>query len=198
MELYLDFLLQQELQYGQSDTEKSYSIKQLVLGMKDIKGFPVSTDTNNITSDEKEEIDSWADQSYERLYKLSEQQRLPDNFEYGDTIEIHNGMETYQFNIGEFSGAVEAGDQEDIPLSIEDGEGNVISKGHVILTVGYMDFDEDGGAGDGIEDEVEYYYENILNTLEDIAELIEQDVKREKSITDKIEKYSKNKRVQKS
>lgn len=96
--------------------------------MKDIKGFPVSTDTNNITSDEKEEIDSWADQSYERLYKLSEQQRLPDNFEYGDTIEIHNGMETYQFNIGEFSGAVEAGDQEDIPLSIEDGEGNVISK----------------------------------------------------------------------
>ena len=180
------------------DTEKSYSIKQLVLGMKDIKGFPVSTDTNNITSDEKEEIDSWADQSYERLYKLSEQQRLPDNFEYGDTIEIHNGMETYQFNIGEFSGAVEAGDQEDIPLSIEDGEGNVISKGHVILTVGYMDFDEDGGAGDGIEDEVEYYYENILNTLEDIAELIEQDVKREKSITDKIEKYSKNKRVQKS
>lgn len=179
------------------DTEKSNSIKQLVLGMKDIEGFPVPTDINNMTSDEKEEIDLWADKSYERLYKLSEQQGLPDNFEYGDTIEIHNRMETYQFNIGKFSGVVEAGDQEDIPLSIEDGDGNIISKGHVTLTVGYMDFDEDGGAGDGIEDDVEYYYENILNTLENIAEFIEQDIKREKAITDKIEKYSKNKRVQK-
>lgn len=90
------------------DTEKSNSIKQLVLGMKDIEGFPVPTDINNMTSDEKEEIDLWADKSYERLHKLSEQQGLPDNFEYGDTIEIHNRMETYQFNIGEFSGVVEA------------------------------------------------------------------------------------------
>lgn len=57
-----------------------------------------------------------------------------------------------------------------------------------------MDFDEDGGAG--IEDDVEYYYENILNTLENIAELIEQDIKREEVITDKIEKIFKNKRAQ--
>ena len=54
-----------------------------------------------------------------------------------------------------------------------------------------MDFDEDGGAGAGIEDDVEYYYENILNTLENIAELIEQDIKREEVITDKIEKIFK-------
>lgn len=171
------------------DTEKSNSIKQLILGMKDVEGFPFPSDVNNITFDEKKEIDLWADQSYERLYKLSEQQRLPDNFKYGDTIEIHNRMEIYQFNIGEFSGGVEAGDQEDIDLSIEDRDGNIISKGYVTLTVGYMDFDEDGGAG--IEDDVEYYYENILNTLENIAELIEQDIKREEVITDKIEKIFK-------
>ena len=173
------------------DTEKSNSIKQLILGMKDVEGFPFPSDVNNITFDEKKEIDLWADQSYERLYKLSEQQRLPDNFKYGDTIEIHNRMEIYQFNIGEFSGGVEAGDQEDIDLSIEDRDGNIISKGYVTLTVGYMDFDEDGGAGAGIEDDVEYYYENILNTLENIAELIEQDIKREEVITDKIEKIFK-------
>lgn len=40
--------------------------------MKDIEGFLVPTDMNNMTSDEKEDIDLWAEQSYERLYKLRE------------------------------------------------------------------------------------------------------------------------------
>lgn len=50
---------------------------------------------------------------------LDEQKGLPDNFKYGDTIEIQNGLEKYQFNIGEFSGIATAGDQEDIELSIK-------------------------------------------------------------------------------
>ena len=44
-------------------------------------------------------------------------------------------METYQFNIGEFSGVVEAGDQEDIPLSIEDGTKYNIERTWLTLTV---------------------------------------------------------------
>lgn len=35
------------------DTEKSNSIKQLILGMKDVEGFPFPSDVNNITFDEK-------------------------------------------------------------------------------------------------------------------------------------------------
>lgn len=170
------------------DTESKDIVKQLTLNLKDITGFPVPADINDITAQEKDEIIYWVDQSYERLYKLSEQKGLPDNFKYGDTIEIQNGLEKYQFNIGEFSGIATAGDQEDIDLSIKNKDGEIIGKGRVSLTVGYIDFDEDGCAGNGIDDSIEYCYEDIVKALENIAELIEQDIKNEGNITKKIEK----------
>jgi hypothetical protein len=37
------------------------------------------------------------------------------------------------------------------------------------INSGNTDFDEDGGTGDGIEDNVEYYYENVLKMLENIV-----------------------------
>ena len=109
------------------------------------------------------------------------------NFKYGDTIEIHNGLDTYQLNIGEFSGIAEAGDQEDIGLSIEDHEGNIIARGRVSLTVGYIEFDEDGNAGNGLADSIEYYHGDIVNGLETIAESIQKDITNEWSIAKKFE-----------
>ena len=163
-------------------------MKQLTSNLKDITGFPVPADLNAITAQEKDEIICWVDQSYERLYKLSEQKGLPDNFKYGDTIEIQNGLEKYQFNIGEFSGIATAGDQEDIELSIKDNDGEILGKGRVSLTIGYIDFDEDGCASNGINDSIEYCYEDIAKALENIAELIEQDIKNEENIAKEIEK----------
>ena len=170
------------------DTESKDIVKQLTLNLKDITGFPVPADINDITAQEKDEIIYWVDQSYERLYKLSEQKGLPDNFKYGDTIEIQNGLEKYQFNIGEFSGIATAGDQEDIELSIKDNDGEILGKGRVSLTIGYIDFDEDGCASNGINDSIEYCYEDIAKALENIAELIEQDIKNEENIAKEIEK----------
>ena len=170
------------------DTESKEIVKQLTSNLKDITGFPVPADLNAITAQEKDEIICWVDQSYERLYKLSEQKGLPDNFKYGDTIEIQNGLEKYQFNIGEFSGIATAGDQEDIELSIKDNDGEILGKGRVSLTIGYIDFDEDGCASNGINDSIEYCYEDIAKALENIAELIEQDIKNEENIAKEIEK----------
>lgn len=169
-------------------TESKDIMKQLTLNLKNITEVPVPSDINNITAQEKDEIIYWVDQSYERLYKLSEQKDLPDNFKYGDIIEIQNGLEKYQFNIGEFSGIAVAGDQEDIDLSIKDKDGKIIGKGHISLTVGNIDFDEDGCASNGIDDSIEYYYEDIVKALENIAEVIEQDIKNEGDIAEKIEK----------
>ena len=36
----------------------------------------------------------------------------------------------------------------------------------MILTVGYMDFDEDGGALNGVSDYIEYEYQDILDELD--------------------------------
>jgi hypothetical protein len=169
------------------DAESSEVIKKLSFALKDVEGFPTPYNVNDIDSEEKDAIVLWVDQSYERLCKLSEQKSLPDNFIYGDTIEIHNGLETYQLNIGEFSGMATAGDQEDIDLSIEDQEGNIIAKGRVSLTVGYIEFDEEGNAGNGLADSIEYYHSDIVNGLETIAESIKKDITNEWSIAKKFE-----------
>ena len=169
------------------EAESSEVIKKLSFALKDVEGFPTPHNINDIDSEEQEEIVLWVDQSYERLCKLSEQGNLPDNFKYGDTIEIHNGLDTYQLNIGEFSGIAEAGDQEDIGLSIEDHEGNIIARGRVSLTVGYIEFDEDGNAGNGLADSIEYYHGDIVNGLETIAESIQKDITNEWSIAKKFE-----------
>ena len=51
-----------------------------------------------------------------------------------------------------------------------------MAKGYIKLTVEYIDFDEDGCAGDGIENEIEYSYEKIIEILECIAESMKQHI----------------------
>lgn len=62
-----------------------------------------------------------------------------------------------------------------------------MAKGYIKLTVGYIDFDEDGGAGNGIEDEIEYSYEEIIEILECIVESMKQHIENEWKIAKKIE-----------
>lgn len=169
------------------NTESGDIVKNLVITLNDVKGFPSPCDINTITSEEKDAIILWIDESSERLYKFSEQKALPDTFGYGDMIEIHDGAEVYQFYIGEFSGITIAGDQETIDIYIKDKSGEIMAKGYIKLTVGYIDFDEDGGAGNGIEDEIEYSYERIIEILESITESMKQHIENEWNIAKKIE-----------
>lgn len=162
-------------------------IKQLALKMDDLLMFPMPSDLNKISDEEVSEVILWAEQSYDRLYELSEQAKIPDYFNYGDTIEICNGQEIYQLVIGELFGTPSAGNEELIDLSIKDNVGTVIVKGYVKLIVGYLDFDEDGGAGDGIEDDIEYYCDDVVNTLENIAKSISEGVIKEWAIAKKVE-----------
>ena len=76
---------------------------------------------------------------------------------------------------------------EFVGLSIEDHEGNIIARGRVSLTVGYIEFDEDGNAGNGLADSIEYYHGDIVNGLETIAESIQKDITNEWSIAKKFE-----------
>lgn len=47
-----------------------------------------------------------------------------------------------------------------------------IATGRIQLTVGYLEFDEDGGAANGIEDNIEYDYYEITKKIDDY--IIEQ------------------------
>jgi len=50
--------------------------------------------------------------------------------------------------------------------------------GFIRLLVGYISYDEDGGIADGLADEVDYYYEEIIQemdcVIEELKELFEK------------------------
>ena len=50
-------------------------------------------------------------------------------------------------------------------ICFANGNENVV-KGYIKLVVGYLNFDEDDGAADGISDEIEYEYDDLLKELD--------------------------------
>ena len=55
------------------------------------------------------------------------------------------------------------------------------TSGYIKLTVGYLNFDEDGGAADGLSDDVEYKYDDIQKELNSFIDAqnceVEKDIK---------------------
>ena len=74
---------------------------------------------------------------------------------FGETIVI-KGVDGSQasLSIGDNQISPDEGSEEVIDICFSNGDENTTS-GYIKLTVGYLNFDEDGGAADGISDEVD-------------------------------------------
>lgn len=70
-------------------------------------------------------------------------------------------------------------------------DNEVLAKGYVKLTVGYLNFDEDGGASDGIGDSIDYemdsIFEALRNLLSDLEDEFGYEQKLIKTIKDSID-----------
>lgn len=55
--------------------------------------------------------------------------------------------------------------------------------------IGYLNFDEDGGASDGIDDEIEYEYFEIIERLKDYVAKQKQIVDNESEIVEIIKEF---------
>ena len=90
-------------------------------------------------------------------------------------------MKIYEININP-----SAGDKEWIDISLSD-EKEIIASGTVELTVGYIEYDEDGGVADGLEDEIDYSYRSIIEQLDNFTLEQNEYMKTEKAIIEIIE-----------
>ena len=79
-----------------------------------------------------------------------------------------------------------AGNKEWISICLRDKK-EIIASGTVELTVGYIEYDDDGGVADGLEDEINYSYCSIIEKLNNF--ILEQNeiMKTEKTIIEIIE-----------
>ncbi|MCM1054647.1 MAG: hypothetical protein NC394_03905 [Bacteroides sp.] len=69
------------------------------------------------------------------------------------------------FSIDEIEISPAEGNEEIINIYLSNSQGEIIS-GHIKLIVCYLNFDEDGGASDGIEDEIEYEFYEIIKEMD--------------------------------
>lgn len=166
------------------------TIKLIYERLLEVSDIPRIANVENITDSEVEEIQAWANAQYERASEIADIDTLPNVIAFGETITIRgvDGSEA-SLSIGDNQISPDDGSEEIIDIYFSNGNGNTTS-GYIKLTVGYLNFDEDGGAADGISDEVEYEYHDILKELDNFIYaqncLIEKDTRIAEIISEAI------------
>lgn len=162
-------------------------LRVLCNALKENDTFPYPEDYENISDEEIDEIIRWMEEAFERNCTFYETPKLPDTINYGDEIDIgFNGTE-YQLVLERLMGSLSAGDEEYIDIYITNKDGEKIARGYVKLTVGYLEFDEDGGASDGLADDIEYSCDQILEFILKIKNDVEYVLQQEKNTASTVE-----------
>lgn len=170
------------------DKENIKSIIRIISSkLEEITDFPGIIDEDDISEEEISEIENWIELKYEDALRKMNIANLPDSIGYGDDIEILGIDDQKLFlNIDEININPSAGDKEYIDISLSD-EKEIIASGTVELTVGYIEYDEDGGVADSLADDIDYSYHSIIEQLNNF--IFEQNnyMKTEKTILEIFE-----------
>lgn len=171
-----------------SDRENIEKIIRIISSkLEEITDFPGVIDEDDISEEEISEIVKWIDSKYEDASRKMEITNLPDSIGYGDDIEILGIDDQKLFlKIDEININPSAGDKEWIDISLSD-EKETIARGTIELTVGYIEYDEDGGVADGLADEIDYSYSSIIEQLDNFILAQNEYMKTEKAIVEIIE-----------
>lgn len=170
------------------DKENIKSIIRIISSkLEEIADFPGIIDEDDISQEEISETEKWVEFKYEDASRKMNIANLPDSIEYGDNIEILGVDDQKLFlKIDEININPSAGDKEWVDISLSD-EKEIIASGIVELTIGYIEYDEDGGIADGLTDEIDYNYHSIIEQLDNF--ILEQNeyMKTEKRIFEFLE-----------
>lgn len=147
------------------NSDPRYIIKSIYPKLLGISDIPHITDIESIEDREIEEIKNWINSKCEIASKISEDDTLPDTLNFGESI-IIKGVDNSElsFTIDEIEISPTEGSEEIIDIYLCNSKGERIS-GYIKLIVGYLNFDEDGGASDGIEEDIEYEFDEILKEI---------------------------------
>lgn len=148
------------------NSDPRYIIKSIYPKLLGISDIPHITDIESIEDREIEEIKNWINSKCEIASKISEDDTLPDTLNFGESI-IIKGVDNSElsFTIDEIEISPTEGSKEIIDIYLCNSKGERIS-GYIKLIVGYLNFDEDGGASDGIEEDIEYEFDEILKEID--------------------------------
>lgn len=167
-----------------NDEIESCDVKICISEFVSNKGIPVDFSKND-DQELMEDIKEWLNNKYDVVARRMER-NLPDYVEYGDNITIVGASDIiYTLSFAELCGTPEAGSEEQIDISLTSNE-ETLARGRVKLTVGYQEFDEDGGAAEGIEDSIIYEVDDVLAELEKLISEVKKEFSEEKSLAESL------------
>lgn len=152
-------------------TESGEFVSKLAKNSKELEDFPLEVENLEIDEDEVSEVLVWLQDKYNEAITFSEAKSLPDVIEFGKSITFLDANQcTYTLAIDGIQICPSEGQAEYIDIWLSNDSTNEIQKGYIKLTVGYMNYDEDGGVADGLSDDVDYYYEEIVKEMDYVIE----------------------------
>lgn len=158
-------------QIKKSPNEMKGKILKISVMAQEIEGFPITSSTSELDDIDVEDFSLWIEEKYTEISKYTGIQRLPDYIEFGTQINFVNvNDDAYTLSLDEIQLCPSEGEEEFINICLSNASSHEVYKGYAKLTIGYLNFDEDGGARDGVEDDVEFYYEAIIKEMDKIAE----------------------------
>lgn len=140
-------------------------IRSIYEKLSEISDVPHIENVESIEASEVERFKDWINLKYEKASEIAEESALPDTINYGKSIVI-KGVDGSKmvFVLDEIEISPTEGSEESIKMHLSNHQGEKIG-GYIKLTVGYLSFDEDGGASDGIDDNIEYEFHEIMEEI---------------------------------
>lgn len=160
--------------------------KKVFDGAKDLPNIG-STTSDKFTAEDTAIVIEWLDEQQKLFNRIESIEYLPDTINFGDVINIiDSDLKLLRFSIDELLLSPEEGSNEDIVMKICTSANEELATGYISVTYGYIDYDDDGGIGDGISDDISYYCDNITQTLDAIAEAWKEKIDRQSEIAEQL------------
>ena len=167
--------------YLEDNLQNSHFYADIIARFEEINGLYRKYDDCCISFD-----DLLAELNTANPKEIADIDTLPDVIAFGETITIRgvDGSEA-SLSIGDNQISPDEGSKEIIDIYFSNGNGNTTS-GYIKLTVGYLSFDEDGGTANGLSDDVEYEFDDILKELDSFIDAQNRKVKNDTKIAEII------------
>ncbi|MGN0619272.1 MAG: PIN domain-containing protein [Ruminiclostridium sp.] len=169
------------------------NIKDILLNLsaelKEISDFPSLNGIEELDDDKLDEILQWVEYEISLVSELASKEHLPDSISYGESVYFFDAANNeYTLTLESLSATLYEGAEEIIDIILYKNK-EVYSKGYVKLTVGYYSFDEDGGVDDASEDIIEYDYQDIIDSIDDIIAEYQEYIEIEQKIFEILNNY---------
>lgn len=153
----------------ESSDEAKKTLLKVFENKENIEDFSLDLDVSNITEEDISKFIVWMEGKYQEVSKFEDNERLPDYIEFGDQVSFSDADgNTYILSLDEIQLFPTEGETEYIDINLSNDSNSKVYKGCIELTVGYINYDEDGGVADGLADNVEFHYDAIINCIEDV------------------------------